>query len=697
MSRTYKAKLSAKQQTAKLVADGGPVTIQASADAEKKGPPSFEGVGYSGGIVSRSTLSRPLDADYIIDLSGMDLGKNVKANLDHKTSQRTGHLTQKEVRDNQLFVAGLLSAATPHRDEVANSAADGFGWEVSIEAGLAAPTKLDAGKTAVVNGRKVSGPLYIFRKSTLTGLGFVSNGADAGNNVTVAATAAGAETMNELEKLAAKLGIDLEAASDAVKANLQGILDSQNATKPSGDRKSFTQIAEEERQEFARQDSIAKLGHEAIRENPLYIDQIEQAVQDAQHTKMSVKDFELDLLRTMRSKSGTFRATMSGTANDPKVIEAAICMASGLPNIEKQFSEATLEAADRSGLARGFSIQQMLMQAAHANGYSCRPGERIHAGNLRSVLQFALPQAGVQARMAFSTVSLPNILGAVANKQILAGYMEQDQTWREFAEVKPVSNFYTQNHYRMLDSLEYEEVGSGGEIKHGTLGEETYTSAAKTYGKMLGITRTQIINDDLGAFNDIRTRLGRGAAKKFANVFWAAFINNSAFFTSALTNYIEGSTTNLGTDGVGLGLMVKAFRQMTSPSADGSKRVGQDINPTKILVPPELEQIADTVYKNNNLGAVAGSSANIYAGKYRPVVQWRLSNASYTGYSTTAWYMFGDEAKPMLVTFLNGNQSPTVESTDADFDTLGILFRGYHDFGADKSEYLAGIKSKGAA
>jgi hypothetical protein len=52
---------------------------------------------------------------------------------------------------------------------------------------------------------------------------------------------------------------------------------------------------------------------------------------------------------------------------------------------------------------------------------------------------------------------------------------------------------------------------------------------------------------------------------------------------------------------------------------------------------------------------------------------------------------------PMVVSFLFGQQSPTVESTDADFDTLGILFRGYHDFGADKSEYLAGLKSKGAA
>jgi hypothetical protein len=52
---------------------------------------------------------------------------------------------------------------------------------------------------------------------------------------------------------------------------------------------------------------------------------------------------------------------------------------------------------------------------------------------------------------------------------------------------------------------------------------------------------------------------------------------------------------------------------------------------------------------------------------------------------------------PVVVSFLDGVQTPTVESSDADFDQLGIQFRGYHDFGVDMFETLAGIKSKGAA
>jgi hypothetical protein len=59
--------------------------------------------------------------------------------------------------------------------------------------------------------------------------------------------------------------------------------------------------------------------------------------------------------------------------------------------------------------------------------------------------------------------------------------------------------------------------------------------------------------------------------------------------------------------------------------------------------------------------------------------------------------LFGDTLKPVVTSFLNGQRSPTVESADADFNTLGIQFRGYHDFGCSQSEFLAGIKSKGAA
>lgn len=699
--RTHKAKLATT--TAKLVSLTSPVTIKASVpEGDKQGPATFDAVAYGGDKVAGTTLSRPIAGDYVIDLSGMSHAKNPKVNLDHKSNQRVGHLTHVDSTGNELKVAGVLSASTTYRDEVAKSAADGYPFEVSIEADLAKPEKVPAGTTVTVNGRQFSGPITVFRKSVLTDLGFVSHGASEGNHVKVAASAAGAKTMNEFEKFCASLGVDLENATEENKAALQKAFDMQKAVQAKANpedafNRTVADIANEERAKLDHEKRIRVIAKAAMQDHPVYIDQIETLARAALESRTDPDKFELELIRTLRSPAGRIRQEVANTQYDAEVIQAALCRASNLPNLEKHFSEQTLNAVDKCRLGN-IGLQQLFLQIAHANGYHTTPGEKIGVNNMHAVLTAAFSTDN-QARLGGGNTpfSLPNILGAVANKNILAGYMEEDPTWQEIAQVKSVSNFYTQNYFRLLDSLEYEEVGPGGEIKHGTLSEETYTSQLKTYGKMLGINRTQIINDDLGAFDDIRERLGRGAAKKFNTVFWTAFINNSSFYTSALTNYVSGSTTNLGTDGVGLGLVIQGFRQMTSPSADGSKHIGQDFEPTKILVPPELEGNAWLAYKNNNLGMVASSSGNIYAGRFRPVVQWRLSNSSFTGYSTTAYYLFGDGMRPMLVTFLNGNRTPTVESSEMTFNSLGIQFRAYHDFSCDKSEYLAGIKSKGAS
>jgi hypothetical protein len=344
-------------------------------------------------------------------------------------------------------------------------------------------------------------------------------------------------------------------------------------------------------------------------------------------------------------------------------------------------------------------LQQVIIQAAAAAGMPINAGERLHDGNLRDALRHAFAPT-LQA--AFSTVSLPGIFSNLANKELLAGFEEEDNNWEEISDVKSVADFKTHTSYRLLDDMEYEELGPGGLIKHGKISEESYTRSVDTFAKMFALTRRDIINDDLGAFDDIRTRLGRGAARRLNRLVWTTFLSNhTTFWTSARTNYIEGATTSLGTDGVGLSAGVKAFRQRKSPlvtGAEESSRMTLGGRATKLVVPPELEAVAEALYVARNLNAVKAADANIHANKYRVVVASELSDSAYGGgYSPTAWYLFGDTMKPVVTSFLNGQRSPTVESADADFNTLGIQFRGYHDFGCSQSEFLAGIKSKGAA
>jgi len=415
----------------------------------------------------------------------------------------------------------------------------------------------------------------------------------------------------------------------------------------------------------------------------------------------SIDKVELEVMKKReiqaRTRPTSFTAAQNASENLPLVLEAAVCMTRGIKNTEKQFDDKILQAA-HTQFRRGAGLQQIMLMAAAANGMSLQAGMKINTGNLREVLAYCCPDPrNLQA--AFTAISLPGILSNVANKEILEGYMEEDSVWREIAVTKPVTDFKTVTSYRMLDDMTYEKLGPGGKIKHGKISEESFTRSAETYAKMGALTRTDIINDDMGAFDDLRARIGRGSGMKLNDLFWETFLGNlGTIFTSTRTNYISGSTTNLGTDGVGLGLGQKAWRQRTSPTADGAKRVGGRAK--FLLVPPELETIADALYVGRNNSSVKVSDVNTFAGKYNPICAPQLSDSSITGYSTTAWYLFGDKSmgSPMVVSFLNGQETPTVESADADFDTLGIQFRGYHDFGVDLGEgYLNAVMSKGAA
>lgn len=641
-------------------------------------------------------------APVVVDLEGMAVpNQAVPIYRDHDHGRIVGHSQEIAVSQQRLKLSGLMSGVGPDADEVRALATNGFPWQASMGADVDRMEFVEAGQKVTVNGRSFQGPVYVARQTVLGEVSFVGRGADTGTTAVVAAGPRGDIAMNFEAWLAAR-GIDPATLTEARKAELLAQFQAGQAASPAtppapapvpppvqapappvvAQAPTPDPVADMRKRIVAEMERVAAV-QEAARDHP---DIAARAVKEG----WTVERTELQVLRDTRPNPAIIvggSAPLTG-----EVIECALWQTLGLSGAEKRFKEPALEAAHKH--YRNLGLQQTLLLAAAANGYHAGPAPRIHNGNLREVLAFAFPR---DIRAASSTYSLSGTLGNVANKELLQGWEEGDQAWREIAGIRSVGDFKAVTSYRLLDDSRYEELGPNGEIKHGTLSEESYTRQAATYAKMFALTRTDIINDDLGAFDTVRSRLGNGAIQKFNDVFWGEFVNNSAFFTAGRANYITGATTTLLTDGVGIGLGLKAFRTMKSPSP-GNKRIGG--LPSILLVPPELEYAADQLFQGQKLTTSSGDGpTNVYANKYRPVVAAQLSDSNFTGYSATAWYLLRNPAVyPTIVSsFLNGNQAPTVESAEADFNTLGIEFRGYHDFGCDLAEYLGGVKSKGAA
>ena len=117
-----------------------------------------------------------------------------------------------------------------------------------------------------------------------------------------------------------------------------------------------------------------------------------------------------------------------------------------------------------------------------------------------------------------------------------------------------------------------------------------------------------------------------------------------------------------------------------------------------MLVPSDLNADAIELTSSRELRnmsvAVGGyGTSNPFAGRFRVEMSRYLNNLNFPGYAANTWYLLAAPAVlPVIeVAFLNGKESPTIETADADFDVLGIRMRGYHDFGVALQDYRGGV------
>jgi hypothetical protein len=705
------------------------VTAKMGDDGQPK-PATFEIVAYNGGVLATPAYMQKFGMPVVIDLSGLETAPSVTANMDHDQAQRVGHVTETRNDGRQLILAGIVSGTGAAANEVIANAKQGYPWQASVEAVPLVPLeKIEAGKSVTVNGQRIDGPVLIARKSRLYGVAFLARGADSTTSVKIAATAAttlgerdvnfqdwiialGLEpsTLTEVQSAKLKEKFDAEVkASGVATGNRAPEIQGNGTTAFDLDGLKVAYAKHEhgieatafEYQGKVDSHKLAEIKAEAMAAG--YKLKSEALQQEWAPTRFEVEAIKAEYAfkaKCLEISRPVGPAIHSGTKDvSGNVIEAAMATALRVGDVEKSYDDKTLQAAHSQFRGR-IGLQQVIIMAAAANGMPVHAGQKVDVGNIREVLQYAFNRQPIHAS-SNSTVSLSGILSNIANKMLLEGFREVGDEWRMLADVRPVSDFKKVTSYRLLDDMEYKKLGANGEIEHGKVGEESFERSASTYARMFSLTRPQIINDDLGAFDDIRTRLGLGAARAMRRLFWTTFLDNSTFFTTPRGNYFEGAATNLLIDGIGLQTGITTYRKLKSGD---KKRVGSTSNnmpqnpigpPSMLVVPPELEFVAEKLHTSGNLSTVQDD--NIHRGKYRPVVVNELSDTEYSGSSSTAWYLFGSVLKPMVVSVLNGIETPTVESAEADFNQLGIQFRGYHDFGCDKAEWLAGVKSKGAA
>lgn len=718
-----------------------PVTIEA-ASAEKKGPRRFEMLAYGGGELSLPNFEHPV----VVDLEGMSGTDKPRPILkDHNRAALVGH-TDTITNDRKTLTAtGVVSGTGPAAREVAEANDNGFPWQASIGARVLARELVPQGRTVQVNGQTFSGPVIVARRSRLGEISFVVLGADDNTSARIAANAAEGGTMPTFTQWLEAMGLSEDALSADQKSKLKAKYDAEIAASDNGsddDGKSKTPTPKKGGKKAAAavvQAAAAvtdddgtdpvddlKASFLSARKQLAAVGALEEkyrktvpAAKLAEITASAVENdwnadkIELELIRAQRPSRND--VTARGSANgggtrgdeDSSVIEAALCLTAGMS--EKAVA-ATIPSDKRERVMNLAASRDMRGYSLHALMDSAISAAGLYYGGSRksdSFIETALrAERMIQASGGgFSTLSLSGVLSNVANKALISAYTAVEVVWNQICAIRSHTDFKINSRYRLDSSGAFRKVGPDGELKHIGLTDAAYTNQVDTYGAVIALTRQMMTNDDLGAFMEIPNLLGQLAATRIEEAVFTLLLSNpNNFFHANNGNLLAGGTSALSIEA--LTLATTAFSNFV---VNGKPVL---VSPDRVLVGTGLLQTAKKLYTDStviadgitNTKSVVGNS-NPHAGSYRPVKSPYVNNTALrdqdgkaiSGQSASKWWLFADPNRRAAigVAFLNGQQTPTIESSQTEFTTLGMQWRAYQDFGVGMEDPRAALQSNG--
>lgn len=724
------------------------ITAKVSIRAADKGEPKrrrFAIAAYTGSALHLPAFEHPL----YLDISGIetesgtercpvlyDHGGIAELEDDEPTPDQKDYLVGQttSVRlGKTLDVEGFFLNSTAIGREVQAIAAEGYQWQASVGADPDEDRleEIGDGETAEVNGQTVQGPCIISRRTLLGEISFVVFGADPRTVARITAMKARlaskgiAMTFESWVKDTLKL--DLATLGDEQKAALQSAFDklhgeAEDDTVEAGDDEEPEVAAEDDekptvtaKKKPARVFQASKAALERAGE-ARRIAALEDACKghprilaSALEKNWTVDRAKLHVLRASRAHSPTPQAGSNpgqGGTVDVPALEAALLLSVGVAPklVAKWYGDKTVDKATGKD-HRGLTLHYVMDRVIEASGDYYR-GSRKTEGFIKAALRAERKILAASGGGA-STVSLSNILENVAQKSLLAGYEAVNVTWPEFCATSNHPDFRPKARYRLDATGSFKRVNADGELQHIGLADAKYSGQLDTYGAIISLTRQMQQNDDLGAFADIPKLLGRMSALRTEEAVYITLLGMvaSGFFAAGNRNYLTGTDGALSIGGL------TALEQKFSDQVDSNGKPVLTM-PSRLLVPSTLKVTADSLNREQTIVATTTANKpltanNPHVGKYKPISSTYLNNtaikdqdgAALTGQSDTGWYLFADPSvrAAIVVGFLNGQQQPTVQSSDEVFTVLGMQWRAYSDFGVSEEDPVAAAFATGVA
>ncbi len=349
----------------------------------------------------------------------------------------------------------------------------------------------------------------------------------------------------------------------------------------------------------------------------------------------------------------------------------------------------------RAGAAASVLAKAGLAKDDRANNY--------RSFNLMDLARECLAQAGVKSggmdKMAMVSAAFthtgsdfPLLLANVAEKAMMKGYEEAEETFQLWTAVGSLGDFKPGKRVDLNTFPTLPKIQDGAEYTYADIGERGETVQLATYGKMFSITRQTIINDDIDAFSKIPRRMGRAAIRTVGDLVYAILTSNPAMSDNvALFHATHGNL--MAATGISTGA-VDAMQVAMGLQKDATGSV-LNITLAKLLVPLALRGTASVV-RTSEYEVGAATKNNTTPNSVRETFE-VIADARLDAASATAWYGTANAATndTIEVSYLDGNQAPTLEQQNG-WNIDGVEMKVRLDAGVKALDFRTMQRNPGA-
>lgn len=303
-----------------------------------------------------------------------------------------------------------------------------------------------------------------------------------------------------------------------------------------------------------------------------------------------------------------------------------------------------------------------------------------------------LSQHEIAERALHSTSDFPSILANTVNKRLRQSYEENQPSYRRWARRAPNLRDFKASDVTQLSAMpDLIAVGEGGEVKYGSVSDGKVSYGLLTFGRIFGVTRHTLINDDLRALDRWATGYA-GSAARLENRFVYGILTGANTYGGG--NLFQAGYGNLAGAGGAIDITTLGAGRTAMGLQKGLQNEELHISPAYLIVPVSREQVAFQYTSANYVPATPGAINEFAAGGRASVEV--VSDGVLDSISTASWYLAANSGQVDTIeyAYLDGAEGVNL-STRQGFNIDGVEFKALLDFGGAAIDHRGFWKNPG--